>query len=153
MRCFVLLTGMTCFLLVSATATTCVVDPYGTGDFPTIQAVIDAAVDGDINLLYLFSGAKTNHWLNIRCAGTVSNASGIGVKIKVKATINGTPLWQTRELFGQTGFGGQNSLNAEFGLGDAQLYPVVSQHVHHRDYRHRRHGDLLDLCSLRVLAL
>ena len=29
-------------------ACTYVVDPYGTGDFPTIQAAIDAAADGDV---------------------------------------------------------------------------------------------------------
>jgi predicted outer membrane repeat protein len=33
---------------ISALATTYVVNPNGTGDFPTIQAAIDAAIDGDI---------------------------------------------------------------------------------------------------------
>jgi predicted outer membrane repeat protein len=33
---------------ISALAATYVVDPLGTGDFPTIQAAIDAAIDGDI---------------------------------------------------------------------------------------------------------
>jgi hypothetical protein len=32
----------------STLACTYVVDPYGTGDYPTIQAAIDAAEDGDI---------------------------------------------------------------------------------------------------------
>lgn len=33
---------------ISALATTYVVNPNGTGDFPTIQAAIDGAIDGDI---------------------------------------------------------------------------------------------------------
>jgi len=62
-----------------------------------------------------------NNWINIKCIGTKSNTSAIGVKVRVKATIFGKHLWQMREISGQTGFGGQNSLNAEFGLGDATI--------------------------------
>jgi hypothetical protein len=40
--CFVLL------LAAGSSATTYIVDPDGSGDFPTIQAAIDAAEDGDI---------------------------------------------------------------------------------------------------------
>ena len=76
------------------------------------------------NFLYMNNksrGTNNNNWINLLLKGTVSNASAIGAKIKLKATINGTPLWQVRELSGLTGggWGGQNSLNAVFGLGDA----------------------------------
>ena len=51
MRYFTLLT-MICFILAAtAEGTTYVVNPEGTGDFPTIQAAIDAAQDGDVNSL------------------------------------------------------------------------------------------------------
>ena len=36
------------FAAVPAAATTYIVRPDGTGDFPTIQTAIDAAIDGDI---------------------------------------------------------------------------------------------------------
>jgi hypothetical protein len=70
------------------------------------------------NLLYQNDG-NNNRWINLSLAGVISNASAIGARVSVKATINGAPIWQTRELSGQTGAYGQNSLNAEFGLGNA----------------------------------
>ena len=76
------------------------------------------------NFLYANNG-NSNRWINIKCVGTVSNTSAIGVKVRVKATINGTPVWQMREISGQTGYGSQNSLNAEFGLGDAAIIDSV----------------------------
>ena len=70
------------------------------------------------NFLYRNNG-NSNNWINIRCVGTVSNTSAIGAKIKVTAQINGASVQQLREISGQTGYLSQNSLNAEFGLGDA----------------------------------
>ena len=48
MRACVLLAGLLLSFCVSAFADTHVVSPDGSGDFPTIQAAIDAAVDGDV---------------------------------------------------------------------------------------------------------
>ena len=48
MRCFVLISGMILCGATVATAATYVVNPEGTGDFPTIQEAIDACNDGDI---------------------------------------------------------------------------------------------------------
>ena len=48
MRYLILVSGMILGLVTAATATTYVVRPDGTGDFPTIQAAIDAVVDGDV---------------------------------------------------------------------------------------------------------
>ena len=47
MRCFVLSFGLVLVLGSTASGTTYVVRPDGTGDFPTIQAAIDSALDGD----------------------------------------------------------------------------------------------------------
>ena len=76
------------------------------------------------NFLYSNNG-NSNYWINIKCVGTVSNTSAIGAKVKVKTTIDGTSIWQMREISGQTGFGSQNSLNAEFGLGDATVIDSI----------------------------
>ena len=76
------------------------------------------------NALYRNNG-NTNNWINIRCVGTNSNRSAIGAKVRLRATIDGTPVWQLREISGQTGNHSQNSLNAHFGLGDAPIVDSV----------------------------
>ena len=78
------------------------------------------------NLLFLNEG-NANNWINIKLVGTQSNNSAIGAKVRVKANINGNPIWQMNEISGQTGggYGGQNSLNAEFGLGDATIIDSI----------------------------
>jgi hypothetical protein len=71
------------------------------------------------NLLYTNLG-NDNHWTNIKCVGTISNTSAIGTKVRIKAIINGKPVWQMREISTQTGYLSQSSLNAEIGLGNAE---------------------------------
>ncbi len=66
-----------------------------------------------------------NNWINIEAKGTVSNRSAIGARIGVKAFISGADRWQWREISGQTGYNGQNSLRAHFGLGDATMADSV----------------------------
>jgi len=51
MRAWILMVAALLCSCISAVATSYVVAPDGSGDFPTIQAAIDAAVDGDIILL------------------------------------------------------------------------------------------------------
>lgn len=70
------------------------------------------------NLLFRNDGENGNHWIRLRCEGTLSNRSSLGTRIRVKAMIGGFPVWQTRSIVGQTGYCGQ-SLTAHFGLGDA----------------------------------
>lgn len=53
--------------------------------------------------------------------GTVSNRPAIGAKVRVKATIHSKAVWQMNEISAQTGMASQNSLEAEFGLGDATV--------------------------------
>ncbi|MEA3476167.1 MAG: FG-GAP-like repeat-containing protein [Candidatus Cloacimonadota bacterium] len=73
------------------------------------------------NFLYRNETGNNNNWINIKCIGIVSNTSAIGAKVRIKAVINGIPVWQTQEISGQTNAWGQNSLNVEFGLGDATI--------------------------------
>ena len=75
--------------------------------------------DDAVNYLYRNEAqANGNHWLGVECEGTVSNRSGIGARIRVKATIDGSPVWQTREVAGSDGYCSQ-VLPQHFGLGDA----------------------------------
>lgn len=65
--------------------------------------------------------AGRNNWVNIKCAGTTSNRSAIGAKLRLKATIKGKTVWQLREISAQNTFQGQNDLRVHFGLGDATV--------------------------------
>jgi hypothetical protein len=65
------------------------------------------------------NNGNSNNWLTIQCSGRISNRSGIGAKVRVKATIAGKVVWQLRQISGGDGLGSQNDLRAGFGLGDA----------------------------------
>ena len=75
---------------------------------------------GFSSFLYRNDGGN-NNWLKVRCRGTVSNRSAIGTKVRAKATINGRPVWQLHEISAQTGHAAQNSLDLNFGFGQAQI--------------------------------
>jgi hypothetical protein len=77
------------------------------------------------NFLYENLTTKENSWINIKCVGIKSNKSAIGAKVRVNATIDGKTFWQMQEISGQTGAAGQNSLNVEFGLGDATIIDTL----------------------------
>ncbi len=84
--------------------------------------------DGDLDLLTAISDpvlyentGNGNHWLSVRCQGITSNRSAIGAKVRVRANINDTPVWQMREISSQSGRFAQSSLRAHFGLGDATV--------------------------------
>lgn len=96
-------------------------------------AMGDVDADGDLDIgvakclganepdvLYLNDG-NANHWLSVTCVGVRSNRSAIGARVRIKATIDGSPRWQMREITSQSGYSGQNSLDAWFGLGDAAV--------------------------------
>jgi hypothetical protein len=99
------------------------------GGFSETCTVGDYDNDGDLdlfvsnvtenNFLYLNNG-NSNSWINILCEGTLSNRSGIGAKVRTMATIGGNPVWQLRQV-GESGYRSQNSLNVEFGFGDATI--------------------------------
>ena len=85
--------------------------------------------DGDVDLFVTQSSGRANmfyrnnltsgNWIEVKLLGRQSNAPAIGAHIRVKATINGNPVWQMREVSSQTGYGAQSSLTVHFGLGDA----------------------------------
>jgi uncharacterized delta-60 repeat protein len=78
--------------------------------------------DEQDNFLYANNG-NGNGWISIKCVGTASNYSAIGAKVRVNATIGGSPVWQLREISGGTY--SQDSLNPEFGLGDATIIDEI----------------------------
>lgn len=63
----------------------------------------------------------TNQWLKVRLVGTRSNRAGIGARILASARIGGKTIRQLREIGGGSGYTGQNSLTAHFGLGEAAV--------------------------------
>lgn len=74
----------------------------------------------EANFLYVNQG-NANNYINLILKGTNSNASAIGARITLTATINGQSVTQIRDVQGQSGGGpgSQNSLAQHFGLGDA----------------------------------
>ncbi len=98
------------------------------GTYVHAAAWADYDRDGDIDLMVVRDGSNRlftnqlnneNHFINIKLIGVTANKNAIGSIVKVKATINGQPVWQMREVSAQTGYGSQNSLRVHFGLGDA----------------------------------
>jgi uncharacterized repeat protein (TIGR01451 family) len=83
--------------------------------------------DGDMDLFmsthsgekdrFFTNNGNDNNWLAIKLVGTNSNVSAIGARVRVKSN----SIWQTREVNSQSGFGGQNSLNLHYGLGDNSI--------------------------------
>jgi len=71
-----------------------------------------------VDYLYHNDG-NSNGWITIKLIGTTSNKSAIGAKVRLKANINGSSIWQMRELSAQSSYCGQNDLRAHFGLGNA----------------------------------
>jgi len=88
---------------------------------------MDLFITGNSSTFGLFRNttAGTNGWLKLRLTGTVSNRAAIGARVRVKAVINGVPVWQLRELSAQNTFNGMNSLEVHFGLGNATVADSV----------------------------
>lgn len=75
--------------------------------------------ENQTNYFYLNNG-NSNKYIQIRTSGVTSNRAGIGTKVKIKANINGNPVWQTKIVEGQSGYCSQN-LWLNFGLGNATV--------------------------------
>jgi hypothetical protein len=90
---------------------------YDNNGFLDLFVAHGATSASQVNSLYHNDG-NSNRWLTIKCVGAASNRSGIGAKIRLRAVIDGTALWQLREMTGGNGFNG-SGLRAYFGLGDA----------------------------------
>lgn len=77
------------------------------------------------DFLYHNTG-NSNNWITFTLKGSISNKSAIGAKVRIKAVINGTPVWQMREISSQSSYCGQNDLRVHFGLGAASIIDSVS---------------------------
>jgi len=75
------------------------------------------------NSAFLNNGNQ-NKWIEIKLTGNATNRSGIGSKVKVKAVINGNPVWLTRTVEGQSGYCGQN-LDLHFGIGNTTVIDSI----------------------------
>jgi len=93
-------------------------------------ASTDFDLDGDLDIYianhsnqanYFYTNTNTTYnWVGFLLTGTKSNRDAIGAKVKIKAQINGEPIWQIREIRSQSGgMGSQNSNKAHFGLHQA----------------------------------
>ncbi len=76
------------------------------------------------NALYKNNNQNGNKFITIKCTGTLTNRSAIGTRVRVKTVINGNPVWQMREVEGQSGYCGQN-LILHFGLGNASVIDSI----------------------------
>lgn len=65
------------------------------------------------------------NWFKLHCTGITSNRDAIGVRIYIKATINGSSKWQMREINANSTRGGESGGASghvvHFGLGDAAI--------------------------------
>lgn len=117
--------------------------PNGLTTPTATNGVSNADYDNDGDLDVFFNGVGNNgntssvglykndtvtgsrNWVNIKLTGTISNRSAIGALIKIKAVINGSPVWQLREVNAQNSFQGQNDLRVHCGFGDAALIDSI----------------------------
>ncbi|MFC1547220.1 FG-GAP-like repeat-containing protein, partial [Candidatus Neomarinimicrobiota bacterium] len=74
---------------------------------------------------YLYNNGSSNRWIDLKLVGTQSNVSAIGAKVRIKALIGGSEVWQLDEVSGNSNGYSQNSLNAGFGLGDATIIDSI----------------------------
>jgi len=83
--------------------------------------VANWAHNNEDNELYRNNSTETDNrnWIALHLAGTRSNTFGIGAEVRLKATVSGRTIWQTRWHLLDTGYGSQNEPLVHFGLGDA----------------------------------
>ena len=99
------------------------VDINNDGFLDLYTATSSPAPDNSLSRLYRNNG-NSNSWLCVKCEGTVSPRWGTGTKVRVKATIRGTAMWQLRVIEPGGWSNGQNYI-AHFGLGDATNVAVL----------------------------
>ena len=80
--------------------------------------------DNQSNALFRNSGTG-NNWIKLNLVGTQSNYSAVGAKIRMRSTINGNQVWQTRQIAAASGYCSQNSFTVHFGAGNASLIDEI----------------------------
>lgn len=94
------------------------------GDLDMFGARVNVSGGSNNNILFRNDDASGNSWIGIKCEGVTSNSSGIGAVIKVRSSINGYTVWQTRVIQGQDGYCVQN-LEQHIGLGNSTVVDSV----------------------------
>ncbi len=74
------------------------------------------------------SAENGNNWLGIHCTGTSSNVSAIGTKLWLYSTVNGQKRSILHEISAQSGYCGENQLDAHLGLGTALQVDSILVH-------------------------
>lgn len=81
--------------------------------------------ESENNTMYRNDSGNANHWIDINCIGRASNNSAIGARLTLVATIGGQTVRQMREVSSTNGYCSENSLNVEYGLGDATVIDTL----------------------------
>jgi hypothetical protein len=87
-------------------------------------AVANTFDENQKSALYKNELSNGNKWISVTCKGTSTNRSAIGTKVRVKAIINGSSVWQLQSVDGQSGYCGQN-LMLHFGLGNTTVIDSI----------------------------
>jgi LPXTG-motif cell wall-anchored protein len=98
-------------------------------------AIADYDNDGDLDIFvanfaitpnWLFhSNGADNNFLVLKPVGTISNRNAIEAKVTAVATIGGEEVTQVREITTASSRHAQDSLSADFGLGEATSMDIT----------------------------
>jgi gliding motility-associated-like protein len=102
------------------------------------QAIVwvDMDMDGNLDLhltqpeanidhLYKNMGQPCRSWLEVKCVGQQSNHAAIGTTLRAKASINGSPVKQMRQIVSNSAAVGNNPLWQHFGFHDATIIDTL----------------------------
>lgn len=97
---------------------------YDNDGFLDLFVANGGITDAEASFLYHNDG-NTNHWIKLRCVGTISNRSAIGAIIRATSMIRGKLQTQMRQISGGDGWLAQNALDVSIGFGDATQIDVL----------------------------
>ncbi len=97
----------------------CAFGDYDNDGFEDLAVATTRYASVDRTDLLYHNNGNSNKWITIKLVGVQANKAAIGTKIRIKAVINGNPVWQMREISAQNAYCSQNDIRAHFGLGNA----------------------------------
>lgn len=97
----------------------CAFGDYDNDGFEDLAVATTRFASVDRTDLLYHNNGNSNKWITIKLIGVQANKAAIGTRVRVKATINGNPVWQMREISAQNAHCSQNDIRAHFGLGNA----------------------------------